>query len=244
MTNTRALFERAKLFQDKRAKMTEELENRLERLKGYEGSKAAAEREKLQKNYDEELEVLQREAGASIDTIIRGMERELGKRKTIAPTREQLDTLSILRMRNHISDDELRDAAELMRGCPIALESLEELAKEAAERDAAKRAKDTGQPANPIVRVNFREYKDVLGSSEILNYIQGIKAAMSDFIKSDTTRASRVGAEYNRRFYGVDSPTKRRPLFETSEQFWGEVLRLEGREFSQFAAAVDGDLEQ
>ena len=79
---------------------------------------------------DEGLARARASASERLDPIMDAIERRLADKPIVPPTREMLDTLTLLGMRRNISADELKQAATLCSPCPAAIELLREIAAE------------------------------------------------------------------------------------------------------------------
>lgn len=71
-----------------------------------------------------EVEELRREYADRLKSAVDAMEKTYMNRPASAPTQEQLSVLQALKLRDHVSRDELRRAAQTMRGCPVAERAL------------------------------------------------------------------------------------------------------------------------
>ena len=80
-----------------------------------------------------EVEELRREYADRLKSAVDAMEKTYMNRPASAPTQEQLSVLQALKLRDHVSRDELRRAAQTMRGCPVAERALEEIARKSGE---------------------------------------------------------------------------------------------------------------
>jgi len=76
-----------------------------------------------------EVDVLRQETQKRITAVVDDMEKAYMERPSSAPTQEQLALLQTLKMREAIGRDELREAANSLKGCPVAERVLEEISR-------------------------------------------------------------------------------------------------------------------
>lgn len=100
---------------------------KLEKFKGSAGYDEGAKR--LENERKEAVKKLQAEYSHSFDSIIDGMRESAKNRPMTAPTVEELNLLTALKMREEITADELSAAAITLQNSPVALSVLDEIAK-------------------------------------------------------------------------------------------------------------------
>lgn len=100
---------------------------KLEKFKGSAGYDEDAKR--LEKIRKEAVSNLQTEYARRFDSIIEGMRESAKNRPMTAPTAEELNLLTALKMREQITADELSAAAITLQNSPVALSILDEIAK-------------------------------------------------------------------------------------------------------------------
>jgi len=130
MTNTERYFNSIKCFRkdlsDLNAKYAPEYE-RLERFK--DSASYASSKKAVDDRREKELSALRREYNDRLRSAVDAMEKTYMEKPTSAPTQEQLSVLQTLKLRDRVSRDELKQAANNMRGCPAAERVLEEIAR-------------------------------------------------------------------------------------------------------------------
>lgn len=100
---------------------------KLEKFKGSAGYDEDARR--LEDARKDTVKNLQVEYARKFDNIIDGMCESAKNRPMIAPTAEELNLLTALKMREQITADELSAAAITLKNSPVALSILDEIAK-------------------------------------------------------------------------------------------------------------------
>lgn len=130
MTNTEYLYNGMLKYQKARAAARDEY---LRVMKLYEGAKGTPfydeQRDKAQKIRNEAVSAAQGEARRVVDSAINYMNKAVSGRKMVAPTQEQLNLLTLLKMRDTLTRDELQAAANAMDGNGAALGLLSEMAR-------------------------------------------------------------------------------------------------------------------
>lgn len=130
MTNTERYFQNISFFRRDLREIDERykpLYDRLERFK--DSGSYPAEKAQLDERRSWEVDALRRETMARINTVLSDMERTYMERPSSAPTPDQLALLQALKMRETVSRDELREAANALKGCPVGERVLEEIAR-------------------------------------------------------------------------------------------------------------------
>lgn len=130
MTNTQRYYATLKEWREGMKELGKAYQEKLAEYEPYRGSEgydqALAELDKIRADG---LEVVRREYRDRFDVIIADMECAYKNKPMIAPTTEQINLLSALKLRTSIGRDELRQAANALRGCPVAPEALREIEK-------------------------------------------------------------------------------------------------------------------
>lgn len=110
--------------------ITRQYENEMQGLERFRGSNGFEEDAKsAQAERDKATAALRQESGLRFDSILDSMAKAAQAQPMTAPTQEQLALLQALRMREHLSRDDLECAANSMQSCPVALGVLRELAQ-------------------------------------------------------------------------------------------------------------------
>lgn len=134
MTNTQRYLNSIKGFRKDLQEVNDKFRPEYERLERFEDSGSYAQSKKmLDDRRNAEVEALRLEYADRLKSAVDAMEKTYMNRPASAPTQEQLSVLQALKLRNRVSRDELRRAAQTMRGCPVAERALEEIARKSGE---------------------------------------------------------------------------------------------------------------
>lgn len=134
MTNTQRYLNSIKGFRKDLQEVNDKFRPEYERLERFKDSGSYAQSKKLlDDRRNAEVEELRREYADRLKSAVDAMEKTYMNRPASAPTQEQLSVLQALKLRDHVSRDELRRAAQTMRGCPVAERALEEIARKSGE---------------------------------------------------------------------------------------------------------------
>lgn len=134
MTNTQRYLNSIKGFRKDLQEVNDKFKPEYERLERFKDSGSYAQSKKLlDDRRNAEVEELRREYADRLKSAVDAMEKTYMNRPASAPTQEQLSVLQALKLRDHVSRDELRRAARTMRGCPVAERALEEIARKSGE---------------------------------------------------------------------------------------------------------------
>ena len=126
MTNTQRYLNSIKGFRKDLQEVNDKFRPEYERLERFKDSGSYAQSKKLlDDRRNAEVEALRREYADRLKSAVDAMEKAYMNRPTSAPTQEQLSVLQALKLRDRVSRDELRRAAQTMRGCPVAERALE-----------------------------------------------------------------------------------------------------------------------
>lgn len=129
MTNTQKYYATLKEWRTGMKELGKAYQEKLAEYEPYRGSEgydqALAELDKI---HADGLEVVRKEYHDRFDAIIADMERAYKDKPMTAPTTEQVNLLSALKLRTSIGRDELRQAANALKDCPVAMETLREIA--------------------------------------------------------------------------------------------------------------------
>ena len=130
MTNTEYLYEAMSKYQRARAAARDEY---MRVMKLYESAKGSPfydeQRDKAQNKRNEAVNAAQDEARRAVDSALKYMRDAVSGRKMVAPTTEQLNILTLLKMRDSVTREELTTAANAMDGNGAALSVLTEIAR-------------------------------------------------------------------------------------------------------------------
>ena len=134
MTNTQRYLNSIKGFRKDLQEVNDKFKPEYERLERFKDSGSYAQSKKLlDDRRNAEVEERRREYADRLKSAVDAMEKTYMNRPASAPTQEQLSVLQALKLRDHVSRDELRRAAQTMRGCPVAERALEEIARKSGE---------------------------------------------------------------------------------------------------------------
>lgn len=164
----------------------EEKAGKLKALEKYRGSAGYADDVKAcERKYAEQLEDLKYTFLEETETVLEGMSKAISGRKMVAPTDEQLRLLQALQMKTgSLTLEELNEAGEALRGCPVALAILDDMARE------------SGYPAK-------YHRLGLMPTETAADIIAGLRQQVRDFADSDRSRAGRLAVRYNLKYNTV-----------------------------------------
>ena len=223
ISNSELYYKNMKAFQDKRIELTKEHDSIVKRLERFEGSTGYEEDlKKENERFEVELRSLRDEYRPTFDTILSGMVEAIGRRSVSAPTSDQVNLLNVLKMKRKVTLEDCRRTAEAVKDNPIAVSVVTEIAH------------DHG------IMHSFDHLCPEMSSQRASDIVTGMKEGLEDFLLYDTPRASRIVAKHNETMYGVtDTKLPKRRVFTNQEEFYRDVVGLEGDTFSQFSEIVD-----
>ena len=130
MTRTERYHDLVRNYRGKLRGIWGEYEKTVAKLERYRGSRGYdEEKTKAEKARDSAIAELQGEFLTRFGNVIDGMKESALNMEMTAPTQEQLAILSALKMREGLTADELRQAGRSLRGCPVGLAVIDELAQ-------------------------------------------------------------------------------------------------------------------
>lgn len=130
MTNTEYLYGAMLKYQQARSAARDEYFKVMRPLESAKGSDYYKEqRDKAAKKRGEAVSAAQAEARRVVDNALACMRNAVSGRKMVAPTQEQLNILTVIKMRENITHAELQAAANAMDGNGAALAVLSEVAR-------------------------------------------------------------------------------------------------------------------
>lgn len=101
-----------------------------DRLARFQDSEGYAEaKAQIDAKRKSEVDALRQSTQATIDGVVDAMQTTYRSRPASAPTDEQLRLLSMLKLREKLTEDELRQASNSLKDCPIGMECIHELAR-------------------------------------------------------------------------------------------------------------------
>lgn len=129
MTRTERYYELVKNYRRELRRIWADYEKTVADLDRYKGSRGFDEEMKnAASTRDTAISELQAEYLTRFGNITAAMKESALNVGMIAPTQEQLAILSALKMREKLTRDELEQAGRSLRGCPVALAVVDELA--------------------------------------------------------------------------------------------------------------------
>ena len=129
MKNSEKYCKEIRRYLENIAKVTDEYDTTMSRAEPYRGSEGfkRIEAEATAKR-DAAVTAEKERTLAEIRAVIESMRENTRNRRINPPTSEQLAILETLKMRQKISKDEIQQAANNLRDCPLALSVLQEIA--------------------------------------------------------------------------------------------------------------------
>lgn len=131
MTNTERFYNSICSFRKALAELNDKFKPEYDRLERFRDSAAyTSSKQLVDDRRSAELAALRREYSDRLKSAVDAMEQTYMSRPTSAPSQEQIAVLQALKLREgHVGRDELKRAANNMRGCPVAERVLEEIAR-------------------------------------------------------------------------------------------------------------------
>lgn len=222
ITNTELYYAKMKQFQDRRLEILDGYEKSRKSLERFKGSTGYEEDlKRLEENLEKDLTALRDEFRPGFTVIFGGMIDAIGRRSISAPTTDQINLLSVLKMKRKVTLEECRRTAEAVKDNPIAVSVVSEIAH------------DHG------IMNSFEYLCPEMSSQRASDVVESLRKETDDFLMYDTKRTSRIASKYYNDKYGTtDLPMKKRKIFETQEEFY-EDLGLGGDVMKQFSEIVD-----
>ena len=225
MRNSDKFYEVSLNFQNQRKLTVDKFEKRMRELEKAKGSKLytdesrAAEEEKNTK-----LKALQTNYLSEIKDVFADMRKINNSRKMTPPTQEQLAILSALKLREHLSSDDIISAANSLSDNRFCLSVLDEIAHK-----------------NGIVGCNVMSFakSDSFTIGEVENIISSAEKSIKDFIEFDTADSVRRIATQRAEHYGNAYQLPKRKLFETKEECFISLCGLSESNWMDFEFCVD-----
>lgn len=222
MKNSDCFYKYASDFQTARKSVMDKYEKRIVDLQPMKGSQYYIdEMSKAEKDMKMALEDLMFKYGTEMRKYIRYMRDANHKRPMEAPTAEMVNMLTVLRMKDSVTSEEIQMAANAMKSNALALSVLQEIAN---KHD---------------LHGNFFRNSEHLPVSYVSEILDSAESVVDDFLKYDTTAASRRAHEHNTRLYGESPdmlPLTKRKLFSGKEECFNQLFGISS---SGFFKAVD-----
>ena len=226
MQNTTRLYEAINRYMTERAEAREEfalMQRRNEKARGsrlYDEALAEAKAKRERRVADAQTSTRQEMAA-----IVRDMTKKAEAVKMTPPTDEQMRILSLLKMRDHLTQAELDSAAHSMDGNGAALGVLDELAR---------KHEILVQPYSKLATAGLTAEQSKAAIRDIVNACNEI---VSD--KTGARRPALMAAEYHAHLYGSSfdaDELAQEPLFENEADFYESVSPVS---LALFSKAVD-----
>lgn len=213
----------AQEFQDKRNAINREYEDVMQKIKNTRGSEYYAESSrKARDKKAAALSALKAEYAPVFNSILDSMESVNESRPMAAPTQEELNVVTMMRMKEAPTENELISAANAVKGNPAALSIINEIARK-----------------NGVLR-NFASLNPEMSIKDAHDTISALRAGVSDFLNFDTQRAARLYAQHRERMYNdrdnVELPA--RANFSDPDGCFAEIGGMSADELNAFTPAV------
>ena len=125
----------AESYQNDRNAREDKFLKDMESIEGYKGDKYYEERaEQLRKQRDADLASLQADAKRELSNILESAREKISKIPPVMPSSEVVNMITLLNMRNRVTQGELETAAKAASDCPSALKMLDEIADKNAKK--------------------------------------------------------------------------------------------------------------
>lgn len=224
VSNTDLFYEKALSFQNERLGLKEKRDKVLNDLEKYRGSEGyTTEVEKLNGQYQDDLAELQRKYRPEFMTILDGMTDAIGKRPAKAPTDEQIRLLNALSLKKKVNRQELETVANACVDNPLCLSVLDEIA------------------VNNGIHANYSKLCPEMVNSKAQELVSGLRDGINDFLRYDSSRASRVAQRYYLINQGMQLETTPRRTFNDKVSCFAEVGGMSEEELQAFSKVSDGN---
>lgn len=226
MTNTERFYKAALNFQNDRAATVTAYERKMQELEKHKGSEFYDEESKKAADAQKfKLDSLRQEYGKEMFEALAAMDEVNNRRGIPAPTTDELNIISAMKMRENITEPELDRIAKSLHS-----EQCLAIVQETARKFG-------------YIGHNYMKYaaSDGLPVATVNSHLQNAKDSLNDFMQFDTARAARVAQRHHEINYGLtgnERPLAKRKLFETKEQCFSDLLGV--ADMDGFSAAVDG----
>lgn len=219
MKNTERFYNRVRWYLDAVAQIDAEYNDAMSRAKPFEGSAGGrAMIEKAVAQRDAALKAEKDDTGKAIREIIESMRENTRTRKITAPTTEQVNLLTVLKMRgDSLTADEIKQAANNMQNCPTAISVLCDLARE--------RGLVVGLKGGSMT------------TDKIMQHIDNLERNAYAMFRGDNARFGRTPADLG------DCMTRWGSFnyTVTTDEWGGQHTAIDQDTITAFTAAVDGE---
>lgn len=219
----------AERFQNDRNAREDMFKRDMRSIEGYRGDKYYDDKSaQFRKYYEADLNALRAEAKHEISSLLERMRGSIAKIPVSMPSTDQINLITLLSMREKITQSELDNAARALVNCPSAIKMLDEIANKNREN------------GNPLIGASHRFSMDVMNRERAEETID--ENGIDDFLKYNTSRSARISAKYNRNHYGVDiEMMARRKTFNTKEECFRELFGIDGEAYTKFCEMIDAE---
>lgn len=221
--NVANFYVAAQEFQDRRNAIKQEFQDTMQKIRTTEGSEfydksAKSAREKKAAA----LSALKAEYAPVFSAILDDMESSNEARPMAAPTQEELNVVTMMRMKEAPTENELISAANAVKGNPAALSIINEIARK-----------------NGVLR-NFASLNPEMSIKDVHNTISALRAGVSDFMEHDTQRAARLYAQHRKIMYndGDNVELPARANFSDPDSCFAEIAGMDAATVSALESAV------
>ena len=188
MNPTTSVYNAIKTFTDARIEAVEAYKKRMQALTDMQGSKYFIdEKAKAVKARDLAIEQARLECRKSLSASFKTMRDNNNRRGMKPPTEEQLRTLQMLQMREHITEAELQAAANAMNGNGSALQVIHEIARK-----------------HGINGIDYRTEANDFSIPQAAEQIDTLASHCNRILETSARRAAYLGARMNHNVHGTD----------------------------------------
>ena len=223
MSNTWSLYTTIRDFQQEQRRAFDRYREHMAALEPYKGSE----------HYRQESEKAMQERRATEDAARQnaryyaqrtlGMMQEASRnRKAVAPTQEQINLLSVMKLRESVPLDELEAIARAMNGNSLGVSVIQEYARDQAQKQAEK----TGRRGDASFIPDFTKYAtDKVPDADA--FLKNLASACATIIDGDgASRVRGMMADLHESAHGVPANRDnlpRQPIYEGEAQFFQDV---------------------
>ena len=223
--NSDRFYEVSLNFQNQRKLTVDKFESRMRELEKAKGSKYFDEQSQAAiEEKNSKLKALQSSYQAQVKDIFADMRKVNNSRKMQPPTEQQLAILNGLKLREHLSYDDIITAANSLCDNRFCLSVLNEIAHK-----------------NNVIGCNVMSFakSDSFTIGEVENIISNAEKSIKDFVEYDTADSVRRIASQRAEHYGNSYTLPKRPLFESKEQCFISLCGLSESNWMDFEFAID-----
>ncbi len=226
MSNTWSLFSTIRDFQQEQRAAYDRYSERMAALEQYKGSEYyQQESEKAMKERRATEDAARNNARYYAQRTLEAMQEASRNRKAIAPTQEQINLLSVMKLRESVPLDELEAIARAMNGNSLGVSVIQEYAKQQAQKQAEK----TGRRADASIIPDFTKYAtDRVADADA--FLKNLASACTTIIDGDgASRVRGMMADFHESAHGVPAnrdSLPRQPIYEGEAQFFQDVSTI------------------